>query len=154
MAIMTDVNWYLTIVLICISWIISDVEHLFLCILAFLWGWHTTMYVFLGDSLFRSSAHFLIGLFIFLISNCIGCLYTLGTNPLSVISLAIVFSHSGGCLLILFIVSFALQKLLSWIMSLFFIFIFISSTLGGGSKTIWYDLCQGVSCLCFPLRAF
>ena len=55
-------------------------------------------------------------------------------NPLSVVSFATIFSHSEGCLLISFIVSFAVQKLLSLIKS--HLFIFISITLGDGSKKI------------------
>ena len=58
-------------------------------------------------------------------------LYILEINPLSVISFAIIFSHSGGCLFILLIVSFAVQKLLSLIRFHLFTFIFISITLGG-----------------------
>ena len=57
-------------------------------------------------------------------------------TPLSAVSFAIVFSHSEGCLLILFIVSFAVQKLLSLMKSPLFIFVYISITLGGGSQRI------------------
>ena len=53
---------------------------------------------------------FLIGLFVFLILSCMSCLCVLEINPLSVTSFAIIFSHSEGCLSILFIVSFAVQK--------------------------------------------
>ena len=60
------------------------------------------------------------------------CLYILEINPLSVDSFANIFSHSEGCLCVLFIISFAVQKLLSFIGSHLFIFVFIS--LGGGSK--------------------
>ena len=86
--------------------------------------------------LFRSFSHFLIGLFIFLVLSCMSCLYILEINPLSVVSFAIIFSHSEGCLFTLFIVSFAMQKLLSLIRSYLFIFVFISITLGGGSQRI------------------
>jgi len=61
------------------------------------------------------------------------CLYILEINPLSVVSFAIIFSHSKGCLSTLLSISFAVQKLLSLTRSHLFTFVFISITLGGGS---------------------
>ena len=62
------------------------------------------------------------------------CLYILEINPLSVVSFAIIFSHSEGYLFTLPIVSFAVQKLLCLIRSHLFTFVFISITVGGGSS--------------------
>ena len=68
------------------------------------------------------------------------CLYILEIDPLSVVSFANIFSHPDSCLFVLFMVSFAVQKLLSLIKSHLFIFVFNSVTLGGGSKKIllWF----------------
>ena len=52
---------------------------------------------------------------------------------MSVDSLAKTFSHSVGCLFVLFRVSFAVQKLLRLIRSHLFIFVFIVNILIGGS---------------------
>ena len=41
---------------------------------------------------------FLLGLFVFMILSYMRCLYILEINPLSVVSFAIIFSHSEGCL--------------------------------------------------------
>ena len=62
------------------------------------------------------------------------CLYILEINPLSLASFANIFSYSEVCLFVLFMVSFAVQKLLSLIRPHLFIFVFISIILGGGSK--------------------
>ena len=86
-----------------------------------------------SESLFRSFPHFLTGLFVFLALTCMSCLYILEINPLSIVSFAIIFSHSEGCLFTLLIVSFAVQKLFSLTRSYLLTFVFISVSLGGGS---------------------
>jgi len=71
----------------------------------------------LEKCLFRSFLQFLIGLFAFLVLSCMSCFYILEINPSSVVSFAIIFSHSEGCLFTLLIVAFAVQKLLGLIRS-------------------------------------
>ena len=86
--------------------------------------------------LFISFAHFLIGLFIFLVLSCMSCLYILEINFLSVVSFPIIFSHSESFLFTLLRVSSVVQNLLSLIRSHLFIFAFVPITMGGGSYRI------------------
>ena len=84
----------------------------------------------LEKCLFKSFAHFLIRLFVFLEWSRVSSLYILEIRPLSEVSLANMFSYTFDSLFILMLISFAVQKLFILMRSHLFILSSMSLALG------------------------
>ena len=113
---------HLIVVLICMSLMATENFFMYLVSLDPLSS--------LEKCLFRSFAHFLIGLLVFLEWSHVSSSYILGIKPLCELSSANIFSHTIGSFCILLMFSLAVQKLFSLMKFHLFILFFISLALG------------------------
>ena len=117
-------------VLICLSLIVSYVEHLSMCLLAICRS--------LEKWLFRSSAQF--------VSDCLVFLFVFDIEVYKLFTIHKCFLPFTWLFFVLSVVSFAVQRLLSLVRSCLFVVAFVSFALGerSNSNNQSHDLCQSV----------
>ena len=115
--ILTNVRWHHIVVLVCISMIMSNIEQILYIYLPF----------YLEKHLCRSSVHFLnwVVCFLLMLLTCVSFLYVLEIEPLLVASLQIFSLQSVGCLFVLLMIFFTMQKVINLIRYHLFIYIYI-----------------------------
>ena len=136
--------------MICISLIMSDVEHLFMCLLASVCLLWRNVCIVLWPIFW--SGH----LFFWYWAAWAACIFL--RLILCQLLISYCFSHTEDCLFTLLIVSFVVKKLLSLIRSICLFLLLFPLLLEVGHKGSCCDLCQRVFCLfleCFlPLEKF
>ena len=111
-AILTGARWYLTVILICVSLTIINVEHLFICLLSI-----CMICMSLEECFFCPFYYQFFFCFFFLVTWVVYIFWIL--TPYQSFHCQIIFSHSVGCLFVLMCKSFVLMCKMLWCVKAF-----------------------------------